>query len=61
METKIVSTDEFWEVMSDFRFVRLTELQGRIGNTLYICTQPPEKVCGFLSKKIKGTLKHLGC
>ena len=43
MQGKVVSTDEFWELMGDPGFYRTSYHQGVIGDTTYIVVVPPEE------------------
>jgi hypothetical protein len=51
-EVKTVGTDEFWEAMCSFRFVRINMHEGAIGATLYVTVAPPEQVPGYIEAKI---------
>lgn len=55
-----VTTEEFWDKMGSPKFIRLDLYRGRIANTVYHTSDPPERVEGFLENKIHQTLQHLG-
>jgi len=50
MET--VSTKRFWELMGDFRFVRMSRLTGKIGDKEYLTLSPPEDDPDFIADAI---------
>lgn len=50
--TRDLSTEEFWDAMCDQRFVRLDRNNGRIENTVYHASVPPENVPGFIQTKM---------
>ena len=55
MESKIVSTNDFWEAMCDPRFIRTRLHQGRIGGVSWYTVEvgeAPEEVEGFIAGKI---------
>ena len=56
----ILDTEEFWEVMCDPSFRRLTLNVGKIGNTMFCVDIPPEKVEGFIEDKAMEALDCLG-
>jgi len=53
------TTGQFWDLMTDIRFIRLDLHTGKIENQQYHCDTPPEAVKGFLSCKIQETLACL--
>lgn len=59
MKTEIVSPYVFWEKMKSFRFFRISELQGAIGDTLFITTDAPEDVDGLIGGAIASIRESL--
>ena len=60
-EIKFVNTDEFWELMCNSGFYRLSINQGALHGVIYYTDSPPENVKGFLQNKIEvinECLKH---
>lgn len=53
MQGKVVSTDEFWDLMGEPRFVRTSYHQGVIGDTTYIVVVPPEENRRLLMEAIE--------
>lgn len=51
-QSRIVSTDEFWERSCHSAFVRLDKHRGAIGNEVFYVTTPPEDVPGFIEGKM---------
>ena len=55
----IVNTQTFWQRMKDTRFVRLSFMTGKIENDIYLCTNPPEKVEGYLKERLQECIDQL--
>jgi histidinol phosphatase-like enzyme len=53
----IVTTDDFWDKMCDFRFIRLSQNQGKIEDDIYYCPNPPDDE--FLMAKTKESMRLL--
>jgi hypothetical protein len=53
-EAVMVNAMEFWTLMCDPRFVRVSPLCGRIGADVYITLEAPEDIPGFIDQRIAG-------
>ena len=53
MKLQIVNTNDFWSILCDYRSYRSDLYKAYIGNTMFITLVPPEKIKGFLDKKIR--------
>jgi len=53
MNFKIVTTDDFWELMCESRFVRLSSKLGMVRDDIIYTNNPPEQVTGFMEGKLE--------